>query len=72
MNPTPSELQHMLTAAADAGDVQARTFLHMFQSFTARLGPDVTDPPATLVSCGDKRVRLAVSKEPVDCQTGAS
>ena len=72
MNPTPFELQQMLAAAADAGDVQARTFLPMFRSFTARLGSDPAGLTSTLVPCGDKQVRLDVSKAPCGCPTSAS
>lgn len=68
MNPSPLELKHMLAEAADAGDFQARTFLHMFQSFTARLRPYPAAPATTHISGGDKRVQLAASKSPAEAR----
>lgn len=72
MNPSPIDLQQMLTAAAGAGDPQARTFLPIFRSFTAHLGPDPSDPATARITCGDKQIRSAVSKAPEGCPKAAS
>lgn len=72
MNPSPLELEDLLAAAAEGGDVQARTFLYLFESFTARLGQATSDPGTTLTPGGDKQVRLGVSKAPERCPTSAS